>query len=429
MKKINNPKGTRDFSGDLARTRIKLIRKFEDVFESLGYEPLITPTIEYTDLLYVDKENSYGEDSLKLLYKFKDLGNREIFLKYDQTVPLARFVSQNPALLFPYKRYAVDRAYRYENVQKGRYREFWQCDIDVVGTDNIQADVFVIYSAILVIKKINKMFNNVIMQINDRRILYDVFSYLKIDSKKQPTIIRTLDKIDKQGLEKTKEDLQKMLTKEQLDFLVNNLNKKQEPKQKLKDIQKYITKETYTSVYELIDSLDKLGIYKNIEINFFLARGLDYYTSTIFELIVPSKDVKSIGGGGRYNNLIKKYCGRDVPAVGFAFGFERIVDLLENKINNNLKQKSIFIASPQKESKTIIEIVKKLASQDIYCAYDFGNKNLVKQIQYAQKTNYRFVLICDLYDLKKNNYKLKDLQENTEQELSLEEIINIIKKK
>lgn len=290
------PKGFRDIDPEMAKKRRVAIAKIEAVLEEFGFTPLETPTVEFAETLL----GKYGEEE-KLIYQFTDRGGRKLALRYDLTVPLARYVANNLGVLSPtFSRYQVGNVFRGENPQKGRFREFTQFDFDSVGVCSPEEDARVIAAALTSIKKVG--LTDAAMAINDRANFKD----LSIDD------IRAIDKIYKVGRKNTPAKL--------LEFVDNC-----KPTKNLLDVFKILS--------------DKYGLVEGKDFLFdpTLARGLDYYTNTIFEL-KPSKDLSelSIGGGGRYDNLIGMFvypersrgAGRNIPAVGFSFGLDRIVELL-----------------------------------------------------------------------------------------------------
>lgn len=281
------PKGFRDIMPDLAKDRRETIGKIAAVLEDFGFVPLETPTVEFAETLL----GKYGEEE-KLIYKFTDRGGRELALRYDLTVPLARFIANNQELLKPsFSRYQIGNVFRGENTQRGRYREFLQFDFDTVGSLSNEEDAKVIASAVTALRKLG--LTKAQMAVNDR----ENFKDLSIED------IRAIDKIYKVGKEKTETRL--------LNFIENS-----KPTENLKQIFKILE-----TKYSLKEGQD-----------FFydptLARGLDYYTSTILEL-KPNGDPAemSAGGGGRYDNLIGMFAGRKIPAVGFSFGIDRLIEL------------------------------------------------------------------------------------------------------
>ncbi len=282
------PKGFRDILPDQAQKRRKIINQVAEVLEKFGFVPLETPTIEFAETL----TGKYGEEE-KLIYKFTDRGGRDLALRYDLTVPLARFIANNLGLINPtFSRYQIGQCFRGENPQAGRFREFTQFDFDIVGSTDPAEDAKVIAAAIKSAREIG--LNNAKMAINDR----NNFQGLSIED------IRTIDKIYKIGKENVKREL--------VDFI--------EKSNPTKNIEK---------IFEILETEYNLKLDQDFYFDPALARGLDYYTGTILELKSNGKPEElSIGGGGRYDNLIGMFAGRDIPAVGFSFGIDRIINFV-----------------------------------------------------------------------------------------------------
>lgn len=275
-----------------AATRRQMFNAVIPVLEKYGFEPLETSTVELADTLL----GKYGEDE-KLIYQFEDKGGRKLALRYDLTVPLARFVANNLGLLRPtFSRYQIGQVFRGENPQKGRRREFTQFDLDTVGSNDVETDANVICSVIESARAMG--LTEAILQINDRSI-FDELNFSQQD-------IRTIDKIDKIG-------------RDEVTKTVPNLNK----------LEKAPKPKRLESIFNLIRDTN-FEEDKDYTFNPYIARGLDYYTSTIFELkLNKAPGGLSIGGGGRYDNLIGMFAGRKIPAVGFSFGIDRIVELIK----------------------------------------------------------------------------------------------------
>lgn len=287
------PKGFGDILPDEAKKRRFMINAIVPVLEKYGFAPLETPVVEFAETLL----GKYGDDE-KLIYTFEDKGGRKLGLRYDLTVPLARFVANNLGILRPtFSRYQIGQVFRADNPQRGRRREFTQFDFDTVGSDDYREDAKIIAAAIKGSRTVG--LSEAYIQINDRKI----FDKLGITTEQ----IRTIDKIDKIGIE----EAEKSVGKDLLDKL---------------------SKESKTERLSLIfTELESEGFKEGEDFVFnpFLARGLDYYTSTVYELKLNKIEKLTIGGGGRYDNLIGMFVGRNVPAVGFSFGIDRIIDLLE----------------------------------------------------------------------------------------------------
>lgn len=281
------PKGFRDIEPSMAKKRRVTINKIADVLEEFGFIPLETPTVEFAVTLL----GKYGEEE-KLIYQFEDKGSRKLALRYDLTVPLARFIANNLRLLSPtFARYQVGQVFRGEKPQRGRFREFTQFDFDTVGINSPEEDAKVIAAAIKCARELG--LGNAAMAINDRKN----FQGLSVED------IREIDKIYKVGREKTNL---------KLIMFVDNLKKT----------------DSLEKIFDLLKSRYCLREGPNFFFDPTLARGLDYYTGAIFELKPNGRPEElSIGGGGRYDNLIGMFAGRQIPAVGFSFGLDRLLTL------------------------------------------------------------------------------------------------------
>jgi len=294
------PKGFRDTMPAVATLRRKLVSVISEVLEKYKFVPIETPVVEFADTLL----GKYGEDE-KLIYKFEDMGGRKLALRYDLTVPLARFVANNISLVSPtFSRYQIGECFRGENTQKGRYREFTQFDFDTVGSSNLETDANIIAAAIE--SAHNLGLKEAKMAVNDRRN----FDGINIE------VVRAVDKIYKIGKEAAKKEvIQKGLTQDDAKFIDK--------------IEKISPNKDIKEIFEILKNKYRL---KEEDFFFepFLARGSDYYTGSIFELKpFGKKEEMSIGGGGRYDNLIGMFLGREIPAVGFSFGIDRLVDILQ----------------------------------------------------------------------------------------------------
>ena len=291
------PKGFRDIQPDLAKKRREVTSTIVNVLEEFDFVPIETPTIEFASTL----KGKYGEEE-RLIYEFKDRGGRELALRYDLTIPLARYVATyNPKL--PFRRWQIGQVFRGENPQAGRFREFTQFDFDSVGSENLEEDAKIIAIAIKSARKLG--LNSAKMAINDRSI----FANIHID------IIRAVDKLHKIGREELEKDLEKKgFAEKDIDIL--------------KNIDKTVMSLNTKSLFQLLEGE---GLKQNQDFFFdpTLARGLDYYTGTILEL-KPTSDPASlsIGAGGRYDNLIGMFAKKPIPAVGFSFGLDRLIETL-----------------------------------------------------------------------------------------------------
>lgn len=386
-------KGFRDFLPQEAKKRQYIINALKEVFELYGFEPLETPVLEYEDVLL----GKYGQEGDKLMYRFTDKGDRNVAMRYDQTVPLARIVAQYQDLQLPFKRYQIQPVWRAEKPQKARYREFLQCDIDIVGSKNELADVEILACVSKACEQLGLAAFKVL--VNDR----SVFEGLPTSA------ITIIDKLNKAGEEKVREELQKRGFQAQL----------------LDQIKKKPATDTINRVLSLLDAA---GIIKEkIVFEPTLARGLDYYTGLIFEIEIEGYSGGSVGGGGRYDNLIGIFAGKQVPAIGFAFGFDRLYEALEEqnlfprKLNDSTS-KTLVTVFPGYENQSF-QIASQLRNSGINCEVYLDEANVAKQLKYADKKNIPYAIFVGPDEIKKERVKLRDMKSGKEEELTKEELL------
>ena len=388
-------KGFRDFLPNDARKRNYVLNILKKVFESYGFEPLETPALEYEDIL----SGKYGDEGDKLMYRFTDNGGRKVALRYDQTVPLSRVVAQYANdLPLPFKRYQIQNVYRADNTQKGRYREFLQVDIDTVGSNSPLADAEIIKLAIDSFQKLG--FSNFKIFINDR----SVFSNL---NKKAITIIDKLGKIDKATVINELVKTSVFQTEDEATSILQSIEVSPIPK-KLGEIFSYLIKMNVSESF--------------LEFSPTLARGLDYYTGTIFEIQSTDYSAGSVAGGGRYDNLIGMFGDQEIPAVGFSFGFDRIIEAMDdlNLFPKDLDGIKVLVTNTSARS---AQVANELRAKDLNVELYVDEKPLDKQLRYADKKQIPFVVIVNEQAL-----SLKDMRSGKqEEELSIEEIAKFIR--
>lgn len=398
MIKTQTLKGFRDFLPSEAIKRQLVIGKIKEVFERFGFDPLETPALEYAETLM----GKYGSEADKLLYLFEDNGGRKVGMRYDQTVPLSRVIAQYPELPKPFKRYQIQPVWRAEKPQKGRFREFLQCDIDTIGTASPVADAEIIACTITVLKELG--FSKPQVWLNDRRI----FETLGL-TKKEIIIIDKLDKIGEAGVIK---ELKTIGTKD--------------PQGLWKMIKENMPTERLATI---IASLKKQGFVQGTDFLFVpsLARGLEYYTSTIFEAkIIGSSASLSVAGGGRYDKLIGLFTGRDEPAVGIAFGFDRIMEILEEDSllvdQKTTAQVLVTLFSPELYNKAL-DIAVKLRIGRINTEVYPEEVKLDKQLKYADRKGIPYVVIAGPDEVKREVVKLKNMKTQEQEEVTVDQCI------
>lgn len=418
MIKPQTLKGFRDFLPQEARKRQYVISKLKAVFESFGFEPLETPTLEYEEIL----SGKYGEEGDQLMYRFEDNGKRRVAMRYDQTVPLARVVAQyQNDLPTPFKRYQIQPVWRAENTQKGRYREFVQCDIDTVNSSSSLADCEIILTAAKSLEAIG--FKNFKILMNDRRVFSELIENGKVTKEEMDYAVIAVDKLKKIGEEGVITELvNKGLSKNRATEIIQ-LIQTQEKTDTMQDISLFLTK--YPSLKD------------SCRFDPTLARGLSYYTGTIFEIEIDEYPVGSVCGGGRYDNLIGMFAGKQIPAVGCAFGFDRILEAMEEMklfptdLTNSVTEVLVTIFSETLKEKSM-EVSEKLRNRDINTELYLGEikeKNpLEKQLKYADQKAIPYVVIIGPEENQKNVVTLKNLQTREQIQKPIEEIITELKK-
>lgn len=403
MDKAQTLKGFRDFLPDEVRKRAYVQNILRDVFVLYGFEPLETPTLEYAHIL----TGKYGDEADRLLYTFLDRGGRKIGMRYDQTVPLARVVAQyQHALPFPFKRYQIQPVWRAENTQKGRFREFIQCDIDTVGSHSPMADAEIIATAIKVYEKLGFPLSEISIKINNRKN----FSGIPNDA------IITIDKLDKIGE----------------DGVLRELEAKEHPTSFLKELQeKSIDPDTEKIIHSYVPDLIGSSFH-GLTYTPTLARGLDYYTGSIFEVSIEGYSAGSVGGGGRYDNLIGTFAEKEIPAVGFAFGFDRLIEAMDEKglFPAHIPGTKVVV-TPVGSDPLVIKQALSYASMlreegiatDIWT--DTESK-MEKVLKYASLKRIPYVLMVGEEEVKTRELTLRTMENRSQETHSFEKIVEIL---
>lgn len=407
-------KGFRDFLPEEMKIRNYVIKILKETFELFGFEPLETPTIEYASTLL----GKYGQEADKTVYTFKDKGDREVGLIYDLTVPVSKILSiYNQKIPLPFKRYQIQRVYRADKPQKSRYREFTQCDIDIIGVKSPIADAEIIAVIYQVLKKLG--FKDFVIQINSRQVLFKLLENLGLkDIKQQLSVLQSIDKIIKQGKEKVGEELKmKNLSLNQIDNL-------------FKQIESISYDKNLEEMYGYLESfIGPRNVDTCLKFTPTMVRGLDYYTGPIFETIVNDPPIGSLTGGGRYDNLISLLGGPNLTGTGTTIGFDRICDVIKEKnlLPNIIETvtKVLIINFPGYLGQEI-KLLNKLRESNISSEIYLEEKFFDKQLKYANKKGIRYVIFLGSNEIKNNKVKIKDMKKNTEKELTQEELIKFL---
>lgn len=427
--KLQLPKGMRDFSPEEKILRDEIIKKLIETFEIYGYSPLETPIVERYDVLSAKFAAGEESDAMKETFKLTDQGKRKLGLRFDLTVPFARFVAMNPSIKFPFKRYQIGEVFRDGPIKLGRYREFWQCDIDIAGTKSMTADAELIKLALDVFPKLNL---EAYIKINNRKLLLSLLRFSGVKEKKINSVVTIIDKLDKIGESGIKKELKKFLDEKIIKEILKILKIKGTPEEIIEKISKLDIDEEGVKGLE---ELKEIFFYfsnkekRNILLDLSLARGLGYYTGTIFEGYLKSSEVTpSICGGGRYDNLIGDYTGKsEVPAVGISFGLDVITESIKSTGYEEKKTKTKVFVIPIKAKMAAMKIATKLRNSEVKTEIDLSGRGINKNLDYADKMKIPYVLFVGVKELKRNKFKLKNMKSGSERLLDLKDIINKLK--
>ena len=419
------PKGTRDFKPEEAIVRNKIVNALRDVFETYGYSPLETPAFERYDILA--SKYAGGAEILKETFKFKDQGKRDLALRYDLTVPMCRFVGMNPNIKMPFKRYQIGDVFRDGPVESARYRQFTQCDVDVVGIKGMTADAEIIAITQRAFKKLGF---DAAIKVNNRKLLNDLLAYAGIKKEKLDTVLLTIDKLGKFGLDTVKKELKdKKISNETIKKIIGTINIIGDNKEKINKIKKIINKsEGITEIEELFSLLKTLNVDAEFDVS--LARGLSYYTGTVIEVYLKNSKVKSaVCAGGRYDKMIGSFLGKgDFPAVGISFGLDRIYDAYVERAKTQQKTVTKVYIIPIGTFNESLKIAEELRNENIRVDIDLTGKGPSKNLQYANSLGIPYVLFIGEDELKQGKVKLKDMNSGKEQLMTAEELIIFLDK-
>ncbi len=424
---LKNVKGCNDFGGEDEIIRNYISDTLRKNFEKYGYRPLSTSMLCYYDLLSL----KYNEDNdiLKEIYKVTDQANRNLALRYDLTVPFAKYISLNRNINLPYKRYEIGKVYRDGPVKQGRAREFIQCDVDCVGVEGqmVEAELITLF-----VDGFKDLGIDIIIKYNNRKIMTGIIEQCEIPESKITETITIVDKFEKLNKQEiTQEFLNIGLISEQIDSLIRYLNMNFEQiKEEFKETGNIALKNGIQEVDELNKYIENLNLNKYVQFTATLARGQEYYTGTIFEVYQKEGNIKSsIGGGGRYDNMIGDFIGngKKYPAVGISFGLDVIFEILKN--NKNLSKNNIeFYIIPMKNKVQALIIADMLRKQNINVDIEMNEKKVKKSLEYANKEKIPYVVIIGDEEIKEGKVILKNMKTGEQRKIDIKMIKNIRRK-
>ena len=421
-------KGVRDVPPEEKIVKNRVLESLQRIFELYGFMPLETPIIERYETLAAKGGAEEGSDCLKETFQFTDQGDRKLGLRFELTTSLGRYVSMNPSLKLPFKRYELGAVFRDGPIKLGRYREFWQCDIDTIGSSSMLADAEIVAMT-------NAFFEqwdlDIVIKINNRKLLNGILAQAGITEMKEALI--AIDKLDKIGVKGVSDELmQRGYNKKQTEQLFSFLK----PGITLAQLEPLMTnaegKAGLAELKELFSYLDSLKI-NCYQLDISLARGQAYYTGTLFEPYLKDpqegEPKGSLAGGGRYDDMIGKFAGggRIIPAVGISFGIEPIMDVLRNrgKVNSTTLTKVYVV--PINTTQASLGIVQELRAAGLSSDIALGKKGVSKHFEYANALGIPYVMIIGEDELKQKKVMLKDMNDGTEQLVTVKDAIKRLK--
>ncbi len=429
------PRGMRDILPEQMIRRQYVIDVIRDVFEEFGFEPLQTPALELSEVL----TGKYGPDAEKLIYQAGHVGGKEdISLRYDLSVPLCRVVAMHPQLPKPFKRYQIDPVWRAERPQKGRYRQFFQCDADTVGTESMLADAENVNLVYQVLTRLG--FEQFEVNINDRKLITGIGQFAGVPTEQLGGLYRSIDKLDKIGISGVKDELaenqipepviEKLLALLQVEGTAATVLSAL--KEQLGDSK--IAREGIAELEELNGYLETFGVPdKFYRFNVSMVRGLEYYTGPIYETVVEEPKIGSITGGGRYDELIGSFSKQGYPATGTSFGIERIIDVMEEfdmfpaAVGKTVTQVlvTVFDADLAQES---LKLATLLRQDGIRTEVYSRQTRLSSQIKYADTKGIPYAVILGSDELEAGNVAIRNLASRKQEIVPREELVAHIKR-
>ena len=422
---LKNVRGTTDYGGKDAMIRNYISKALQEVFEKYGYSPLETSILCYYDLLTLKYEND--NDIVKEIYNVSDQGKRNLALRYDLTVPFAKYIATNRGIKLPYKRFEIGKVFRDGPIKKGRTREFIQCDVDCVGIEGqmIEAELISIF-----VEGYKQLGIDIIIKYNNRKLMNGIIEVCKIDKEKISQVITIIDKFEKLSKQELEFEFNKINIKEnQIENLYNYLKMDfNEISNMFKDSQNLNIREGLKELNELNQYIKALNLGGYVKFLSTLARGQEYYTGTIFEVYVADESIKSsIGGGGRYDNMIGDFIndGKKYPAVGISFGLDVIFEILKEKqeFYNNTQ---VYII-PMNNKILALKMAKELRNNGINVDVEMSDSKLKKVLNNLDEKNIPIAIILGDNEIKENKIIIKDMKNSFQIYEKIDNYIETIK--
>ena len=428
------PRGMRDILPEQMIRRQYVIDVIRGVFEEFGFEPLQTPALELSEVL----TGKYGPDAEKLIYQAGHVGGKEdISLRYDLSVPLCRVIAMHPQLPKPFKRYQIDPVWRAERPQKGRYRQFFQCDADTVGSESMLADAENVTLVYQVLTRLG--FKQFEININDRKLITGIGQFAGVPTEQLGGLYRSIDKLDKIGLAGVRAELaENQIPEPVIEKLLALLEVEGDAATVLNELNEQLgdseaAREGILELEELISYLTMLGVPDEFyRVNVAMVRGLEYYTGPIYETVVEEPKIGSITGGGRYDELIGSFSKQGSPATGTSFGIERIIDVMEefdmfpSAVGKTVTQVlvTVFDADLAQESLKVATLLRQSGIRtEVYCR----PARISAQIKYADTKGIPYAVILGSDEVEAGTVAIRDLANRAQHIIPRDELVGQVR--
>ena len=417
------PRGVRDLLPNEALFKAGAVEKIESVFRAFGFLTISTPKIESLKIL--KGKSAIGEDE-KLIYELKE---EDLGLRYDQTVSLARYYIMHNSLPLPFKRYAIGEAWRMDEPQHLRYREFTQADVDIIGGERSLCDAEVIATIASALDALDIKYE---ILVNSRVIMEDMLDAFDVPEDRHIDIMRIIDKLDKAGSDGVNQMLEKAgLNGEQRLKIVNFVGAKGTNEEKLKYAKDFAKgEEACDELGNMIGLVKKYPIKGDLKIDFSIVRGIDYYTGMVFEVRATDEGapIQSLCGGGRYDKLIENYGGKSVPAVGGTIGVDRVLDLLKFSYSKRYTFAKAFVAYIRRENYDYaLSVANKLRQNGINTEINLADRNISNQLSYISSMNIEYAVVVGDIEQKEGKVKLRNMVSGEEEVIGLDVLVQKLK--
>ncbi|WP_460173849.1 histidine--tRNA ligase [Vulcanisaeta sp. JCM 14467] len=411
----------RDLTPEEYYPMLQVFDKLARVAESFGYLRVETPALEHYEILRAKA----GEDVINEIYYFKDKAGREVGLRFDMTVPVARVVSYRVDVPKPIRWYYITKVWRYDEPQHGRYREFHQFGIEFIGSSSVRADAEVLAVGVEALRAIG--IGDFRVRINDRRVVDQLLGKLGISNELRPNVLRIMDKRGKVPDDELLKMLRDLgLSNDIAQEVLRLANTSESIDKAVDSFREFGVSDEFIKYYsELIDLLDMYGVRNYMDLDMGIVRGLDYYTGIVFEMYVPDYKL-SVGGGGRYDNLIEIYSGKPMPASGFAMGIERLLEVLEQRgalkrVTPQIDYYVYVLGNDRNYLSLGYKLAGNLRSRGNKVILDTGEKSLRSALEYASKINVKYFIIVGPKEVSQGFVKVRDMGSWSEREVPLSE--------